>query len=263
MTQNDIVTDIIAILDESASMHGMGDEPVDSVNVFFEEQKKTQNDLATATLVTFNTHSRTIIDNKKLSELKKIQQHDYNPKGGTAINDAICSTIKSRLSSSKPNNVVLVIITDGQENSSQYYSIEDTREMINLVEEKHSWKVIFIGANIDVLSEGCKMNINADRCMQYEQMVPGDLLSSCRTASYHVDDYRRSRSGGNNVELKMPKLSQSYSVPIGDKEKTKISNEILGPTPLTRTKKNFAQPPSIIQVGQYNTTLPDGSVLWI
>lgn len=279
--KNNIVTDVIAILDESASMAKMDKEPIDSINFFFKEQKK-QNDNANATLVTFNTHTKILFENKNLSDLNEINYSDYHPQGGTALNDAICSTINKKLNSSNPDNVVLLIITDGEENSSQNYSNEDTRNMISLVEDKHSWKVIFMGANIDAFSEGNKMNINTDRCAQYDQMVAGDLLSLCRTVSQQVSDYRRSRSEGDtDPELKIPgniKMNRLYTNPVGDQEKKEVSREVLAmfPQPLTRQHnveisghygRSSMQSPvntsSIVTDNLPNVTMPDGTVIWI
>jgi Mg-chelatase subunit ChlD len=36
---NQVVTDIIVVLDSSGSMDSMGNEPVQAVNIFMEEQK--------------------------------------------------------------------------------------------------------------------------------------------------------------------------------------------------------------------------------
>lgn len=205
--QNIVVTDIIVILDESGSMDIMEKEPVQSVNIFLREQQKSQLENgcdANVTLMTFNTQTKTIIDNQKLSTVKEVKETEYKPTGRTALNDTICSTIKTKLCSDKHDDVVLVIITDGEENSSHTYSAEDTKNMIKQVEEIHSWKVIFIGANFDVLSIGQKMNINNNRCAQYDQSIPGSLMSLCRTVSSHIKDYRRSRSEGNkNIDLEI------------------------------------------------------------
>ena len=207
MNSTSIVTDIIVILDESGSMQVMGSEPVHSVNSIFTEQKNKQkfDDGATATLVTFSDKSIRVIDSQKFSELKELTMKDYNPEGKTTLNDTICSTIKTKLDSSKPDNVVLMIITDGEENASLIYSRDDVKRMIKLVEDDYDWKVIFIGANIDVFNSGNKMNIRSDRCAEFDQMVSGSLLTLCRSTSACVENYRRCRSDGSaDSELTIP-----------------------------------------------------------
>jgi hypothetical protein len=210
------VTDLIIILDESRSMESMGDEPVQSVNSIFNEQKNKQeiDDGSTATLVTFNDISTCIINGKKFSELKEIDISSYTPHGGTALNDTICNTIKHKIDSDKPDNVVLVIITDGEENSSKAYSQSDVKRMIKLVEDNHFWKVIFIGANIDVFECGDEMNIKLYRCAQFDQKTTGSLLSLCRTTSLIIEDYRRSR----NKDLTMPCMDLSFTEKMFSKQ---------------------------------------------
>jgi hypothetical protein len=207
MSSTSIVTDIIVILDESGSMLVMGSEPVHSVNSIFVEQKNKQkfDDGATATLVTFNDKSVRVIDSEKFSELKELTMKDYNPEGKTMLNDTICNTIKTKLDSSKPHNVILMIITDGEENASITYSRDDVKRMIKLAEDNYDWKVIFIGANIDVFSSGNKMNIGSNRCAEFNQMVSGSLLTLCRSTSICVENYRRCRSEGScDSDLTIP-----------------------------------------------------------
>lgn len=212
--KTDVVTGFIVILDESGSMASMGKEPIQSCNTFIDEQKKNSGDDISATVVTFNTSSKVLINNVPIKDVSEIPQDNYSPNGGTALNDAVCSTIKTRLESEKPDNVVLVIITDGLENASQTYSAKDTRDIIGQVEKDHSWKVIFMGANIDAFAEGAAMNVAMNRCTQYDQRVPGQLNELCRMASCNINEYRRARTEGNaNADVEAPTITPSYSMP--------------------------------------------------
>jgi len=201
-----VVTDIIVIMDESGSMSSMGKEPVQSANAFIQEQKKNNiYDGSRVTLVTFNVKSNRVIDNMLLSDVKELKDESYSPSGGTALNDAVCTTIDHKLESGKPDNIVLLIITDGEENSSSKFSTADTRKRIELVQKNHDWKVLFIGANIDAFTDGCNISVNHNRCAQFDQHLPGDLLCLMRTTSKHVNEYRRARTEGDiDAELNAP-----------------------------------------------------------
>lgn len=204
---NSIVTDIIIILDESASMILMGKEPVQSANGFIQEQKNNSDDDATITLVTFNIESTRVIDNQPISEAKILRDECYLPSGSTALNDAVCQTIDHKLQSEKPNNVVLLIITDGEENSSTTFSTDDTRGRIEMVQKDHDWKVMFIGANIDAFAEGQKISVLPYMCAQYDQNIPGNLNLLMKTTSEQVSEYRACRTFGlNEAELKAPQI---------------------------------------------------------
>ena len=72
-------------------------------------QSDAESSDATFTFVTFNTMMKTHRDSL-LSDMKEIPEDIYNPSGYTALNDAICSTIKNILKSSKPDKKIFVII---------------------------------------------------------------------------------------------------------------------------------------------------------
>lgn len=215
--QQNITTDIIMILDSSASMDTMGKEPVQSVNAFLNEQKNNSlDDGATFTLVTFNHHTNVIMDNIPLKNAMPIEMCDYNPLGYTALNDAVCSTIKNVLESSKPRSKIVVIITDGEENSSLKYTKEDTKKMIKDCQDNHDWKFIFIGANIDAFAEGCNLNINKSQCGQFVQEIHGDLMKLCKQTSLSISQFRRARTDGyEEPELRVGQII-SYPVDVID-----------------------------------------------
>lgn len=206
-----VVTDVIVIMDESGSMSSMGNEPVQSANAFIQDQKKNSiDDGSRVTLVTFNVTSKRVIDNMLIADVNELKDESYFPSGGTALNDAVCTTIDHKLESGKPDNVVLLIITDGDENSSSKFSTTDTRKRIELVQKKHDWKVLFIGANIDAFADGCNISVNSNSCAQFDQHRNGDLLFLMRTASEQVNDYRRARTEGDvDAELKAPVTSMN------------------------------------------------------
>lgn len=206
-----VVTDVIVIMDESGSMSSMGKEPVQSANAFIQEQKKSSiDDGSRVTLVTFNVKSKRVIDNMLIADVNELKDESYSPSGGTALNDAVCTTIDHKLESGKPDNVVLLIITDGDENSSSKFSTTDTRKRIELVQKKHDWKVLFIGANIDAFADGCNISVNRNSCAQFDQDHRGDLLFLMRTTSEQVNDYRQARTEGDvDAELKAPVSSMN------------------------------------------------------
>jgi len=206
--EDSVVTDIIVILDESGSMISMGDEPVQSANAFIQEQRKNADDDATITLVTFSIESTRVIDDQLLSEVKDLSDDLYSPGGSTALNDAVCATIDHKIESEKSDNVILLIITDGEENSSRRFSTADTRKRIEKVQKDHDWKVIFIGANIDAFAEGNNLSVDRGRCAQYDQNIYGNLLYLMRSTSKQVSDYRRARSDGDReADLKTPHMN--------------------------------------------------------
>jgi hypothetical protein len=235
---NNGATDVIVILDESGSMSYMGDEPVRSINSFIEEQKKHFNENDTFTLITFSDRSKVVIDEEPLSSISPLNTKYYNPSGGTALNDALCITIKKRCESDKPYNKVVVIVTDGCENSSKLYKKYDVKHMIENTEINYNWKFVFLGSNINAFEEGSSISIKNARCAQFNSSCPGDLLFLSRQTSIDVSKYRRSRSEGYvNTDLVLTEsFIKSGTFPVGNVPINMYTNN-LQPLPICTLKR--------------------------
>lgn len=236
---NDSVVDVIVVLDSSGSMGDMGNEPVQAVNAFIEEQKNNSvDDGSTFTLVTFNTDSRVIIDHVPIVDIEPLDEGSYKAYGCTALNDSVCSTIVSELKRMRPKNKIVMIITDGVENSSRTYTTVDTRKMVADCKNNYGWKFIFIGANIDAFVAGKNINVDREQCSQFAQNVPGDLLQMCRQTSCNITDFRRARTEGS---YDVPELVAAHSMfksisyPVDEKEKVRAGFQFRMPIELKRS----------------------------
>ena len=179
---------LIVILDESASMHTMGNEPKDAVNNFIREQQSSKDDNDTTfSLWKFNNNVTKMIDDENLKETKEFTC--YTPMGMTALNDAIGQAIVTKKSKDQNKNVICVIISDGYENSSKNYDSLQIKNMIQEMENEYKWKFIYLGANQDVYMAGNNMGVNHKRCANFDQ-VPGGLLEITRFASQTISSYR-------------------------------------------------------------------------
>ncbi len=93
-------------------------------------------------------------------------EEDYMVGGCTALLDAIGRTIhkeikyqKKATEEQKAKNVMFVIITDGEENSSVEYPLPVIKKLIKKQQEKYGWQFIFLGANIDAVETACNLGI--------------------------------------------------------------------------------------------------------
>jgi uncharacterized protein YegL len=183
-------TAIAVIADESGSMAALTKETINGFNSFLAEQKLVPGE-ASLTLVTFNSSHRTVHDFVKLADVPALTTNDYQPNGYTALLDAVGTTIDSlgaRLEAmpeeERPSKVILLIMTDGEENSSKKFAKDKIKEMISHQQEKYNWIVTFMGANIDAFGEAASMGI-----------VRGNVLSYVPDANGTKDLYG-SMSGG-------------------------------------------------------------------
>ena len=71
------------------------------------------------------------------------------------------------------NNVdttcVIVILTDGHENDSKYYTLQSIRERITTLEASEKWIFNFIGATLDAVDVAVSMNIKSHNSVSFEK----------------------------------------------------------------------------------------------
>lgn len=164
---NNNLTELVVIMDRSGSMWPLADDTINGFNSLIEKQKADTNGDVHVTVVLFDTRFNVLYDCVDIKEIPKMTSKDYFPSGGTALLDAVGSTITSvgkRLADTpeeeRPANVMFVITTDGYENSSREYNQKQIADMIEHQKTKYSWTFMFLGANIDAESVGKFYNID-------------------------------------------------------------------------------------------------------
>lgn len=160
-------TDIAIVLDESGSMQSTKSDAIGGFNQFLDDQKKLPG-FATLTFVKFNTSYAFVHNGLPIINIPSLTAEEYWPAGGTALVDAICRTIEGmgkRLEAmdedKRPSKVIVVIITDGEENSSTKFTRHQMNEMIKHQEEVYKWQFVFIGSNQDAIATAASYGIKA------------------------------------------------------------------------------------------------------
>lgn len=189
---------IVFLLDASGSMQSLGDTPRTTFNEFINTQKKELGEF-NATLILFNTNIQLVYKNVNSKDIKDLTNETYKPDYMTALYDAIGFGIETQ-KESPSNNVVFVILTDGEENSSKKYKKTDVKENIKKMEDL-GWKFIYLGANQDAFLVGNDMGISKSETFEYTQ---DGLSNVMRTLSAEV-----STSFANDFNL--PKFGPTVS----------------------------------------------------
>jgi uncharacterized protein YegL len=192
-------TSINVIIDASGSMGHLATDTIGNFNSFLQEQKAFPGE-AVFTLCTFNTDYRLVHDFVKIASVTDLDKSTYRPDGGTALLDAMGTTIDSvgrKLAAmpenERPSKVIFLIITDGHENSSHSYSPEQIKSMVEHQKDVYSWEFVFMGANIDAIAAGTNLGISVQNTLNYAPTAAGThkLYS---TISENMTSYRASRS---------------------------------------------------------------------
>lgn len=168
------LTELVFILDRSGSMCGLESDTIGGFNAMIEKQKK-QDGEANITTVLFDDQYDVIHDRFPIEAVKPLTEKEYYVRGCTALLDAVGKTIhkvgnvqKYLPDEMKAEKVIFVITTDGLENASREYNYDTIRKKIEKQKEKYGWEFLFLGANMDAVSEAKKFGIAADRSVTFE-----------------------------------------------------------------------------------------------
>lgn len=145
-TDDKEVLSILFIMDESGSMSVMGDEPLQGINNFYKKQNESGEFMST--LCFFSSEVKFIHKNIIGKDISVLTNEDYTPNGMTALYDAVGESVKYQLEQNS-KNVLVVILTDGEENSSRMYTKKDIKELLEKMEKENGWKIMYLGANQD------------------------------------------------------------------------------------------------------------------
>lgn len=196
-------TEIIVVLDKSGSMSIRQNDSIGGFNTFLKEQKECPGE-ANLTLILFDTAYRFIHKGVPIKDVPELTHKTYLPGGNTALNDAVARAIIEtgvRLSEmpepERPDKVICVILTDGEENASVENTTEQVKSMVQHQEEKYSWKFIYLGIGIDAFANANQVGINQMSAMDFMPSSVG-VRSAYSVASSSVSDYR----SGKDVVLK-------------------------------------------------------------
>lgn len=166
-------THITVIVDKSGSMAGTVTDTIGSLNSFVAKQKEVAG-TCSYQLVQFDHEVEVGEFYKTLTDVPLLTTDTYRPRGNTALLDAIGVTINSlgdRLAKTpetdRPSKVIVVILTDGEENWSKEFNGDKINKMINHQQSKYGWEFVFLGANQNAITVGTSLGILRGASMTY------------------------------------------------------------------------------------------------
>ena len=176
------------VVDKCGSMYSSKNDVIGGFKKVIDEQKAMKEGQCSVSLFTFNGAVREDYLGRDVREINGLD--DYEPGGMTAMNDGIGNAIdrvgewlRDMPESERPEQNLIVIMTDGEENSSHKYTLARVKEMIQHQTEKYSWRFMYIGTDITTTKDaddlGIKMSAFSSRS-NYGQSY--DIINSATRA---------------------------------------------------------------------------------
>lgn len=204
---------IALVLDESGSMACRWKETIDSVNKFMDEQKASPGRLEmvlTKFSSTFN-----MMGPKAAADFPSLNSANYCPSGSTALLEALGQTIDrvgeilaNRGAAIRPELVIVVVMTDGEENaSSAQWTAQRVSQMIAHQEQNYAWQFVFLGVGGKAFLQHAGLGIDVGTSMALGQ-DPIAVASAFASTSSNLRAYRTS---GDPNSLKYTEAQRSQA----------------------------------------------------
>ena len=107
---------------------------------------------------------------------------------GRGIND-LEKSLADRIEDERPARVVMVIITDGQENASREFRKDQIEKMIKEKQEKSAWQFVFLSADLAAIGEALASGMPAASVMAHDKDGHG-TSAAWASLSRSISDYR-------------------------------------------------------------------------
>ena len=209
------------LLDRTGSMSDIWDEALGSVNAYAasvgeaDEGEVDGEDIETdVTLAVFDYQDGMQFDvlrkGVKAEDWNDVTNDEANPRGMTPLFDAIGRMV-SLAEADKPEKAVIVIMTDGRENSSRELTKDGAKAALARAEAK-GWEVVFLGAEFASFDDAESVGMDARKTMAVGQGSMQDSMSTFAKKS-------RAYGKGEEAEIEFNEEDRALADEEGVKER--------------------------------------------
>lgn len=180
------------LLDRTGSMGPIWTEALGSVNAYVAQLAKDEDpdDKTRITIACFDHQETLQFDilcrDVTADSFRPITDADASPRGMTPLFDAI-ARISALAEADAPQKAVLIVMTDGEENSSREVSKQGAEAALDRIRKK-GWQVVFLGANFDAFGEAGKVGVAMSQTIN---AAPASMRASMMTLAKKSRAYER------------------------------------------------------------------------
>lgn len=210
------------IVDQSGSMHNSVEDVKGGFKRIIEEQKAIKDGECSVSLYTFNNKVEEVYIGKPVYEIEDIE---YTPGGCTAMNDGIGTAIDNigkwlanMTEEERPSKNLIVIMTDGYENASREYTLQDVKDRIKHQEEKYNWTFMFLGADVTSTKDADNLDVKTRSFTTKANMYKNYDMINTATKLYRTTfACSAAATMDSYIEETSAKLTEEYEKEIGNK----------------------------------------------
>lgn len=170
--------EVVVILDRSGSMASIKTDMEGGFNTFVAKQQQLPGECY-LTLVQFDSQGIDTIHESL--PIRQVPPLVLEPRGNTPLLDAVGHTVsqtEKRLHGTAadrrvPKRVMVLIITDGQENASHEFTRDGVKKLVERVTKEHQWSFVYLGADVDAFAESDGLGISVTSSSGYSKTGDG------------------------------------------------------------------------------------------
>ena len=178
---------VYVLFDRTGSMAPRIDEALVSTNAYIKALAKK----VLTTVAVFDTTGPfdLIRESVVAKDFSPIERREVEPRNGTPLYDSVGKMIEKALSDN-PKKAVIVVQTDGQENSSTEYNLDTIKARIEAVKQK-GWEILFLGNDFDVAQTTSSFGLKSSKGITRSQ---GNYQESVQALSFGTSSYLSGKS---------------------------------------------------------------------
>lgn len=192
------------VIDQSGSMSGSEGPTIEGFNSQLNTLKQLKLEHPeNEYIVSVTFFEDEVMDIVKFAPIEQIQllsRENYRPGGLTALLDGIGKSIEA-IRRKYDNeiredlaSVVMVILTDGGENASKFYTRNLIAEMIKELDATSKWTFSFLGADLDAVQASDNLNIRRENIISFNKENYSGIMDQMSSS---IRNYESMKSAGN------------------------------------------------------------------
>jgi hypothetical protein len=191
-----MTTRVLMVTDMSGSMADLADDVRGGFNAYLDGLAADTEQEYRITAIVFDTEYIPLCVDAELSAAPRLDKSNYMPRGATALLDAVGRAINTHPDLKGDDRAILVIQTDGYENSSHEFSYAAIKERIERLEATGKWAVIYIGAGPDTWAQAAAMGVAAANYVN-TPATPQGTADTYRAVTLGTQSYSRGGTGAS------------------------------------------------------------------
>lgn len=174
---------LMMVLDESSSMSSIKAQAISAFNEQVQTVRNSKGNLdVSVNLIKFASTASTVFTNQNVDSVQQLNGASYQPNGSTAMYDGVGAAVeflKAQPDINDPDvTVLMVIISDGEENCSRLWSAGRVAEELKTLQATNRWTVTYAGANQDLAKISKSLNIPLGNTISFQATMDGMSLNN-------------------------------------------------------------------------------------